>query len=87
MITHTTVAGTYTLEDVPVLVKTLLGKVRLFQVNTQLQILEHNGLKQFLRVGAAHLAPFDDLIEDLKGSIGFPHIDKFCKAERKMTKP
>lgn len=68
--------GTHTLEDVPVLIKSLLGQVRLLKVHAQLQVLEHDGLKQLLGVGVAHLTALDNLIKDLEGPVGFPHIDE-----------
>lgn len=83
---HNFKINTYTLEDVSVLVQPFLGKMRLLQLNTELQVHEHDGLQHLLAAVVAHLTTPDDLIEDIQRTTGFANIQELCPTNKMLLK-
>ena len=76
--------STYTLKYIPILIKSFLGQVRFFKINTKFQIFIHDGLQQLLGVTGPHLASLDDFIEDFQSSTWLWDINKFWKKNYRL---
>ena len=70
----------YRLAHVAVLEQTLFGHISLFQINTELQVFNHDWFQDFFRVGGGSvLFTLDDLSQGIQGPGGFPHFNELCK--------
>jgi len=68
---------TYRLEHVPVLEQPLFGNVRLLEVHTQFQVLEHNRFQYaFAPVVRPFLVP-EHLVQGVEGSAGAADFQEF----------
>lgn len=76
---------TYRLEHVPVLEQSLLGDVRLLEVDAQLQVLEHDRFENAL---APVVRPFlvpKHLVEGVEGSARAADLQEFCTRQEDGT--
>ena len=76
METATNGGQAYLLTDVLVLVESLLGYVTLLEVDTQLQVLLHDGFVDLLPCPV--LLALDDIVERVQGPLLLPHINELC---------
>lgn len=68
--------STYLLADVLVLVETLFGQVALAEIHTELQVLEHNRLVDFLP--CSMFLTLDDIIQNVQGWLLLANLKEFC---------
>lgn len=67
------------LEHVTILEETLLGDVRLLQLDAQIQVFEHDGLDDLLRPGIGEFLVAENFLECVQGTSRLSHFDEFCK--------
>lgn len=70
------------LEHVTVLEEPLLGDVRLLQLDTQIQVFEHDGLDDLLRPCVGEFLVTENLLKRVQSTSRLSHFDEFWKGRK-----